>query len=80
MLIGGIWILKVKLERPLHFAMVLIALSAIWDYTLAFDLAMPWTVLAAIFSGISLRGLYGHLEYFLAEPCPRRVLFASELL
>lgn len=54
MLIGGIWILKVKLERPLYFAMVLIALSAIWDYTLAFDLAMPWTVLAAIFSGISL--------------------------
>ncbi|MEY4023309.1 MAG: hypothetical protein RLZ23_270 [Actinomycetota bacterium] len=54
MLIGGIWILKVKLERPLYFAMVLIALSAIWDYTLAFDLAMPWTVLAAVFSGISL--------------------------
>jgi hypothetical protein len=54
MLIGGIWILKVKLERPLYFAMVLIALSAIWDYTLAFDLPMPWTVLAAVFSGISL--------------------------
>ena len=54
MLIGGIWILKVKLERPLYFAMVLIALSAIWDYTLAFDLPLPWTVLAAVFSGISL--------------------------
>jgi len=54
MLIGGIWILKVKLERPLYFAMVLIALSAIWDYTLAFDLHLSWTVLAAVFSGISI--------------------------
>ena len=54
MLLGGIWVLKVKIGRPLYLAMVLIALSAVWDYALAFDLPMFFTVLAAIFSGISL--------------------------
>ncbi|CAN1490502.1 ProP Permeases of the major facilitator superfamily [Candidatus Nanopelagicaceae bacterium] len=54
MLIGGIWVLKVKIGRPLYLAMVLIALSAVWDYALAFDLPMSFSVLAAIFSGISL--------------------------
>ena len=54
MLIGGIWVLKVKIGRPLYLAMVLIALSAVWDYALAFDVPMFLTVLAAIFSGISL--------------------------
>lgn len=54
MLIGGIWVLKVKIGRPLYLAMVLIALSAVWDYALAFDAPMLYSVLAAIFSGISL--------------------------
>lgn len=54
MLIGGIWILKVKIGRPLYLAMVLIALSAVWDYALAFDAPMLYSVLAAIFSGIAL--------------------------
>ena len=54
MLLGGIWVLKVKIGRPLYLAMVLIALSAVWDYALAFDLPMFLSVLAAIFSGISL--------------------------
>ena len=54
MLIGGIWILKVKVGRPLYLAMVLIALSAVWDYALALDLPMFFSVLAAVFSGISL--------------------------
>lgn len=54
MLIGGMWILKVKLQRPLFFAMVLIALSAIWDFTLALDFPLAVNVLASIFSGISL--------------------------
>lgn len=54
MLIGGIWVLKVKIGRPLYLAMVLIALSAVWDYALAFDLPISFSVLAAIFSGISL--------------------------
>ena len=54
MLMGGIWVLKVKIGRPLYLAMVLIALSAVWDYALAFDLPISFSVLAAIFSGISL--------------------------
>ena len=54
MLLGGIWVLKIKIARPLYLAMVLIALSAVWDYALAFDLPMAFSVLAAVFSGISL--------------------------
>lgn len=54
MLLGGIWVLKIKIGRPLYLAMVLIALSAVWDYALAFDLPMAFSVLAAMFSGISL--------------------------
>jgi MFS family permease len=54
MLIGGIWILKVKIGRPLYLAMILIALSAVWDFALALDLPLIFTVIAAIFSGISL--------------------------
>lgn len=54
MLLGGIWALKVKIGRPLYLAMVLIALSAVWDYALAFDFPMFFSVLAAVFSGISL--------------------------
>ena len=54
MLIGGIWILKVKIERPLFLAMVLIALSSLWDFSLALDLPLIFTLLAGIFSGISL--------------------------
>ena len=54
MLLGGIWVLKIKIGRPLYLAMVLIALSAVWDYALAFDLPMAFSVLAAVFSGISL--------------------------
>lgn len=54
MLLGGIWVLKVRISRPLFLAMVLISLSAIWDFTLAFSLPLPFTVVAAIFSGISV--------------------------
>jgi hypothetical protein len=54
MLIGGIWVLKVKIGRPLFLAMILIALSAVWDFALAFDLPMFFTILASVFSGISL--------------------------
>jgi hypothetical protein len=54
MLIGGIWVLKVKIGRPLFLAMILIALSAVWDFALAFDVPMFFTILASVFSGISL--------------------------
>jgi MFS family permease len=54
MLIGGIWILKVKVRKPLFLAMILIAISAVWDFALAFDLPISYTIVASIFSGISL--------------------------
>lgn len=54
MLIGGIWILKVKIKRPLFLAMILIALSSMWDFSLALDLPLIFTLLAGVFSGISL--------------------------
>jgi MFS family permease len=54
MLIGGIWVLKVKIGRPLFLAMILIALSAVWDFTLAFDSHIIFSVLASVISGISL--------------------------
>ena len=54
MLIGGLWILKVKLQHPLFIAMILIALSSIWDFTLAFDFPLGVSILASVFSGISL--------------------------
>jgi len=54
MLIGGIWVLKVKIGRPLFLAMILISLSAVWDFALAFDVPMFFSVIAAVISGISL--------------------------
>ena len=54
MLIGGIWVLKVKFKKPLVVSMILIAISSIWDFSLALDLPVLFTLLAGIFSGISL--------------------------
>ena len=54
MLMGGIWALKIKIGRPLFLAMVLVAISAIWDFALAFNFSLPVSVLASVFSGISV--------------------------
>ena len=54
MFLGGIGILKVKIGRPLFLAMILVAFSAVWDFALAFDMPTFFTILASIFSGISL--------------------------
>jgi MFS family permease len=54
MFLGGIWALKVKMKRPLYIAMILISLSAVWDFALAIDLPLYISVLAAIFSGVSV--------------------------
>ncbi|MBU6380488.1 MAG: MFS transporter [Acidobacteria bacterium] len=53
MLVGGLWILKVKLKRPLFISMILIALSGIWDLALALDFPIYTAVIAAFFAGIS---------------------------
>ena len=54
MLIAGVWILKVKIRNPLFLAMALIAISAVWDFSLALNLPLFFSVIAAFFSGISL--------------------------
>ena len=54
MLMGGIWALKIKIGRPLLLAMVLVAISAIWDFALALNFSLPVSVLASVFSGISV--------------------------
>jgi len=54
MLIGGIWVLKVKFKKPLFVSMILIAISSIWDFSLALDLPLVFGLIAGVFSGISL--------------------------
>ena len=54
MLLGGIWAMKIKIARPLYLAMILIAISAIWDFSLALSFSLPISVLASLFSGISV--------------------------
>jgi MFS family permease len=54
MLIGGIWVLKVKFKKPLLVSMILIAISSIWDFSLALDLPLAFGLIAGVFSGISL--------------------------
>ena len=54
MTIGGIIVLKKKFKRPLYIAMVLIAISTVWDFSLALDLPLIITILAAVFSGITV--------------------------
>jgi MFS family permease len=54
MMIGGIIVLKMKFKRPLFISMVLIAISVIWDFALAFNLPLILCIAAAIFSGITI--------------------------
>jgi MFS family permease len=54
MLLGGIWALKIKIGRPLFLAMGLVAVSAIWDFALALNFSLPVSVLASVFSGVSV--------------------------
>ena len=54
MMLGGLIVLKVKFKRPLFIAMILISISVVWDFSLAFGLPLPISVLAAIFSGLTV--------------------------
>jgi MFS family permease len=54
MLLGGVWALKIKIGKPLFLAMVLVAISAIWDFALALNFSLPISVVAAVFSGLSV--------------------------
>jgi MFS family permease len=54
MMVGGITALKVKFSRPLVISMVLISSSAIWDFAIALDLPILYSVLAASLAGFAL--------------------------
>ena len=54
MMIGGFIVLKFKFKRPLLFTMVLIAISPIWDFALAFELPLLICIASAIFSGLTI--------------------------
>jgi predicted MFS family arabinose efflux permease len=54
MMIGGVIVLKRRFKRPLFIAMILIAISTIWDFALAFDASLVISIIAAIFSGITV--------------------------
>jgi MFS family permease len=54
MMIGGFIVLKRKFKRPLFISMILIAISVIWDFSLALDLPLIICVISAIFSGLTI--------------------------
>ena len=54
MMVGGVLILRKKFNRPLFLSMIAISLTAIWDFSLAFDLPVALTILAAFLAGIAV--------------------------
>ena len=54
MMIGGFIVLKKKFERPMFVAMILIAVSVVWDYSLALQVPLILSIIAAVFSGITV--------------------------
>jgi MFS family permease len=54
MMIGGFIVLKMKFKRPLFISMILIAISVIWDFSLAFQLPLFICIISAIFSGLTI--------------------------
>jgi MFS family permease len=54
MMIGGIIVLKFKFKHPLFVSMILVAISGVWDFALAFDLSLAISIAAGIFSGIAV--------------------------
>lgn len=54
MMIGGVIVLKYKFKRPLYISMILVAISGIWDFALAYDLSLAVSIMAGIFSGIAV--------------------------
>ncbi len=54
MMIGGVIVLKRKFKRPLFISMILIAISVIWDFSLALDFPLFICVISAIFSGLTI--------------------------
>ena len=54
MIIGGALALRFTFSRPLFFAMSILALSALWDFSIAAHLPIYWNVLGAVISGMTI--------------------------
>ena len=54
MFLGSVISLKVKFKRPLFIAMIFISLSAIWDFSLAFQAPLILSLFCAMLSGIAV--------------------------
>jgi MFS family permease len=54
MIIGSAVALKIKFPRPLAISMVLIATSALWDFSIAAELPLIFAVIGAMFSGFAI--------------------------
>ena len=54
MICGGVIALKIHFSRPLFFAMIVIALSCAWDFSLALKSPLLLTVCGAFVAGIAL--------------------------
>ncbi|CAB4629801.1 MAG: hypothetical protein F2602_05535 [Actinobacteria bacterium] len=46
--------MKFKFKHPLFVSMILVAISGVWDFALAFDLSLAISIAAGIFSGIAV--------------------------
>ena len=54
MVCGGVIALKIHLARPMLFSMIVIALSGIWDFSLAMRAPLVLTLCAAFLAGIAV--------------------------
>lgn len=54
MICGGVIALKIHFKRPLFFAMMVIALSCAWDFSLAMKSPLPFTLFGAFVAGIAV--------------------------
>jgi hypothetical protein len=54
MMLGGVVALKVKFPRPLAISMALISASAVWDFSIALELPIIFSVLAGLLSGFAI--------------------------
>ena len=54
MICGGVIALKLHFRRPLFFGMIVIALSAVWDFALAWQAPLLVTICGAVIAGIAI--------------------------
>lgn len=77
MVIGGFIVLKMKFKRPLFVSMILIAISVVWDFSLAAGLPLHVSIVAAVISGMTIEIFlvtwYTSLQHHVPEESYSRV-------